>query len=1430
MQDIIKRYIERYKKERRFRRWSNSVFLVMALVVVAGVFWQMKMPGLSMSGENICGREEHQHSSECYESVLVCGQEESEDQIIPGHIHTEDCYALQEYFVCQEEEHIHGEGCYDDEGNLVCMMQEHFHTEACYMEEMELICGQEESEDQIIPGHVHTEQCYEDRLVCGKEEHVHTSDCFQEIPEQDEESFTVDDGEIQDTPYVNEQDPLSSATANKLGGGPGTENEATYQRNSILMADGTGTDFTQYIDNVTVSKIQDGVWVPAKDFIDGDSIKVDITYTLAQGVVHEGNRTIYYDLPPGIRLNQSTSGNVTRGSDSTEIVGTYTISEEGLIEITFNESFADGEAFEGTISFQGVIAADEIDGEGEIDFGTDGSTITVKPDESKWDVGIRKTGDFNLETSLLDYEITVSTQYGTGHEVTVTDTFTSTGTKEVKYERDSFQVVKNIPGEEPELIDIGDKIVFHEEGGLESFEIIGLPKLNPGESYTITYSCTEEQVTPGNGYCEVNNTATATSGKKSDESSIRVNFKAVIDKFGEYDAQSGRIKWRIVINEVRRDIGGWTFKDDLPVVDGEPLEIVGDVILTDSRGNQQTITLPYTFPEGTRDTYTITYETEAPVAGPGELVKVVNKGIIEGYESEREVHIVGQEYGMEKKADSTDGPGTDGIISWTADVEVPAKDLVLTQLTYVDTICDLVNSQGEEIENSHYTTPKLLENLVVSVTLDQRTLELGTDYKICDAEGQKIEDFESERHLKGFQIEFLEAAKEKVQGSTIHISYQTQVDLELLKNDKYTAENRGAIPDHNGSAKVEWENRGKIDKQVSSTGLPDDENDRDTSSFTNDKLIIDYDESGGIIHYRLLLTPDKNDYEITVTDTLPKGATLVEDSVRLVGHQGDEWYVTGEEVGYPASEHIHVQSQQNEDGTTTVTFTIDEGYQKLGCETLAVYYDVSVAEDESWENSGQSTNYYNNIASWDDEYDMTETEVEREISYLEKTGEQIYEQNENGEQILSNIIRYYIVVNPRGEDMDPGSSYLELTDTLTVKENIRAEFQPESVGLYHYDEKAADNHYCGNEISTEQYPFTYDSDEHKIVFTLPDSTPCVLVYDYVIDRGTVAGDIQISNEARLNGNASGSTQDDVIFEEVSSEAAANKATMTLYKVDSTNYGKLLPGARFRLQRYEKSDSGGYEWQTTSVTAEGEDGMFVVGETGKVVLSFLSEESRYNTLYRATEVAAPEGYQETEHIYYFVWMEEGKDEKETIDAMREAGALEPGVSEEDITFVGYSQSGNVYIPNDPTELTVKKQWLYDSGAPMEDMDIPESIEVELYQHKGKEEKLLETVELSRENGWKYTWESLPKQSEDGTKYLYTVKEKNSSGYTVTYSPNNSSGVQTGEIVITNIKEYIYTLPKTGSSAGMWMAVSGTALVTAAVLYNSVRLRRSQKKKI
>jgi len=108
MKSYIDVFYEILHKNSVKRRRLISLMLVLSLFVSTGVLWELRDIGITMVNEPICGMEEHTHTEECYEDVLVCGLEENEE-----HTHTPECF--QSSLICGKEEHIHTASCFTDE-------------------------------------------------------------------------------------------------------------------------------------------------------------------------------------------------------------------------------------------------------------------------------------------------------------------------------------------------------------------------------------------------------------------------------------------------------------------------------------------------------------------------------------------------------------------------------------------------------------------------------------------------------------------------------------------------------------------------------------------------------------------------------------------------------------------------------------------------------------------------------------------------------------------------------------------------------------------------------------------------------------------------------------------------------------------------------------------------------------------------------------------------------------------------------------------------------------------------------------------------------------------------------------------------------------------------------------------------------------------
>ncbi len=188
MQGSMQEYLASVLKNRHGHNRRLYALMLLALFVVSGVAWQLRLVGVTLTEDTFCGYEEHIHDETCEgDPVLLC------QECVEPHVHTPEagCYETQSALNCELEVHAHGDACYTwalicaeahehvgtcYQANFDCEIEEHDHGESCYTVEQSLICPLEEG-----AVHEHTDPCWEAVYVCEMEEHVHEPDCYSDF-------------------------------------------------------------------------------------------------------------------------------------------------------------------------------------------------------------------------------------------------------------------------------------------------------------------------------------------------------------------------------------------------------------------------------------------------------------------------------------------------------------------------------------------------------------------------------------------------------------------------------------------------------------------------------------------------------------------------------------------------------------------------------------------------------------------------------------------------------------------------------------------------------------------------------------------------------------------------------------------------------------------------------------------------------------------------------------------------------------------------------------------------------------------------------------------------------------------------------------------------------------------------------------------------
>lgn len=1079
-----------------------------------------------------------------------------------------------------------------------------------------------------------------------------------------------------------------------------------------------GVDFGKYIVSAKVSKIQNGQWIEAREFEDGDHVKVHIDYQLPAGVVHQNAKTITYDLPHAIRLSEEESGDVYASNGLK--VGTYHITTDGKITIHFNEEFATGEPFTGYITFSGTLSAQDAGEGGKVIFGGDGGEITINPSQEQYDLNMSKRAILNSD-GTVGYTIKASTNNGTEGTVKIEDTFSNWDSATAKYNENSFTVKKVDRNGTKTDVNVRPSINGN------SFTIDNLPRLEAGESYEVTYKAT---ATPDNvdGSGSLTNSVKGTSGETSRETSTTITISnSMIYKYGGYDYNTGKMNWTITINPDKKNISGYVLNDEID----NGLTIPTPLTVKKSDGTTFEITsLPYKFPDGSNDKYTIEYQTDAP----NENGNVNNTAYFskddKSYKSGTTVGVWHRDWNLSKSmiSSTVDKDSQTMKNKWQAYITLPDKKI--KSVTYSDVIKNGTSSDDESFNGEHYAVlSELKQEILANIQLKDKdgkvipNSDLNITMKFYSDEEKNREVTKNNDHVKAFEVIVKREDGSSFTGQSLNISsYSTIADLSNTKEGiDYYFSNKGIVNGKESEASVNYTKPKKLVKQGYGQV-----NGSQNEKYSSGKVNTNYQSHNGKLYYRIIFTPDSNN-EISFTDTLPKDTKLVETALRsdykvsprkdnpaersspeAVYYFNDNWehYCDGKEELTDISKYFSYTYDKN---TNKIIFTLKSGYNKTDGDwnsgkrnhpndPIAIYYAVDITNDEFWNNLRNESKEYSNLLEYEGRGQRQETKVERNTPVVSKFGRQINNTTK---------IEYTVNINPAGRDLDPNSDKIVLRDVLELDNRYSAYINASSLKLYEYNSNSEDHR--GKLIDSSRYQVQMDTQNNVLTITLSDELACVFVYQYDFDVGNAATP-RIKNKIELQGEFS--SNDETVIDTTHSEAGVVRGRMSIFKVDSKDYSKTLPGAKFKLYKFNPDTS---QW---NVIPNGESEEFETNENGEIsfagsnIHQFLSA---FN-LYKVQEIQAPNGYELNEKPYYFsIYQADLK--KTRQDAINEMSSRDifnrSGINSSDVWFVPNNKEVSMYIPNDSNSIYVKKVWVDSENK--EITNHPGSINVRLMQN-------------------------------------------------------------------------------------------------------------------
>lgn len=1135
---------------------------------------------------------------------------------------------------------------------------------------------------------------------------------------------------------------------------------------AVTAVSATPVDMGTHITNVSVqvpnSTDGSGVvtsWKDANGIVrPGQTVKVQLNYSFNENEITADNRVATYKLPNGITLldSVSDSGNITwRDSTGKDVVvGTYNIVGD-TVTFTYNETFADGKAFDGDFEFKASASSDSSMENQKINFGGTTGSVTIKKEDLISDLSLSKNVqkdasgkelikyDSTAKTLDIAYEVVAKTTNGTGDTVNLTDFFDTVNSSlpsNATYRQDTIKLIKiAADGTEKDVTtDYQSKLTVGTE-----LKYDALPELKAGEQYVLRYHATIP-VNDDYTYKAINKVKAEFDGKDSSTSKEVKNTEPRLTKSGNYDANSRIITWTVTIkNPYGEDLRGKKFTDLLPA----GLEVVNNVEIT--RGYWSDDIKPvsaedfkkagcsYTFPTDKSETaafYTIKIQTKVP-DGTAVGTTYTNTADFDGNSASGEVTVTDRSSYLSKSLSTAEDLETGKKkLTWQTSVSIPTG---WNKITLTDTIHD-AEVEGIEQDGTHYAVlselrDEIKANLYLTLFNSSETVTMAnaSEHHVTftvtyyDEHGNTITN--NDAHVAKFTITANLADGQTLDATSMVLSsYHTVADISNAGiEEPWLFVNNAASGDKTSDASYTYKKpkEAKLEKLVYEYG-----NFNNAGSKISE---LDYTSNGGKIYYELTIPTSLTckdpltTKDLVITDTLPAGVTFDISSVTVganeykadgsVNHQAwfaNTIYGSGGRSNYDISATKNFSASKTHIGATdtdrTITFTINSGYNVSDKpQVFYIRYSVSVAEDASWDDL-RTENKYRNSAEWNGDKAETETTVKRSYEKLYKTGTIVTEDPDaSGKPTATKKINYSVVINPTGDKLLTTSNTLTLTDTLSFEpsDNTSADLDLSSIHLYGVTLDTTTGNLVAdhtNEIGHDRFTATYDSPNHTMTVTVPDELACVLEYTYQISYPS-STEVTVKNHANLSGLVEKWVDTHVV--NYDSSATVRFSKFDLNKVDSNDYLVTLPGATFQLAKWNKTTGTFEEVCTLKTNSSGQINFGLLDSSATAETTDTSSAQLLcSTLYRIVETDAPTGYALSKSPICLLWGAFSNTKRADAfnaatgeSSIHDASEYDKWLDCNNVTYLARGDISAVYVPNTANSITVAKHWLDTDGT-------------------------------------------------------------------------------------------------------------------------------------
>ena len=1165
-----------------------------------------------------------------------------------------------------------------------------------------------------------------------------------------------------------------------------------------------------------------------------------------------GNKA-YYRLPYKL-AEPLTDKPIYKEGSTTEVIGHLNVNTEGLAIITFDkvQGFDYTKTFKATINVSGKIVANGTGTSEDIKFSDDAHFTLKKKSDIKTEKSAAAEVVEKGDKTYFKYTVKVSSQNGTaGQPVTIEDKITNLYNLNGSYDKTSFTLTKDgadvMPTGSPKFADDGKSFKIENLAALgqdEYYELTYLYEVNGANNFTTEkWGTVDNTATATSG----ENTSPAVEKKSLSSDDITVEKTGGIGGYGN-DQAVGKITWTVTINNPNgRDLKGYVVDDDLKT-NGITIR-AGDKIKIQEwngwtfedfkvKGGQQYGTIKdghtgftYTFPEGSTGTkYQFIYYTTMPDGTDG--IKDV-KNEVDVKKGEKKDHAEATAQGVVRTRNllknssgklETVSAGKMQEKKWNIAVRTDASVGKRSSFTVTDTFQKPTIGGAEATGLKHYA---------VKSTLEQELKDSIKFYWVSGENSGKASYSDLTKSEFGgvkINIEYYKANREVATEDTDEVtSFKITVDWTNATDKDLVITQLNAESYSSYVEDVSSLNAGEtltVTNQIAYGG----DHKEATSSYTkpaagNPQLVklasgdvysgfnksasVEY---GKVIWFKLILK-NMTDDTVTVTDTLPEGLkfdpkdTIGDGSPYYVGFSmndsdginasnlvpldgtGGSQVLSRQGVGYLTVSAADYEQGKKQQVTFELKNLNEAQVNNTKGKPIAIIFGVRV-DDDRWDNIDFTQDTYPNTATWSKggKGAQANVTVQRTDFGLWKTAKQSSDKN---------AATYTVEINKESKQwLSKSGSELELHDTLTIPAKIDAEINRQSVKLEKYVNGVLTDVKATDLLRFTLEPMQTDGTNkvYKMTFAVPDGCYYKLTYEYrflVGDNSVGTQDFKISNKVDMFGHGETNKDYQYHYEQAGGTASQeNTNTLQLFKVERDKYNKTLPGATFKLSKWDGSD-----WSTVKndCTTDAK-GQILFRYTNSMNADVVKVDR--GVLYMLEETAEPEGYirDSTPHYFLMLAANQTKDDAAITTAMQGSG-----VAESQITFVAANQTEQMYVKNTAKQITIRKLWLKDDGKL--DTGPHDNITVKLTRYDAtgrKDESWSADITLSSDHSWTYIYPDTSKTPTDEPLkdgYTYAVEEEKESvpsGYNVSYTDQNGNEKHTGftsgdTVVIKNMQK-------------------------------------------